>query len=105
MIVQTRIKGIMQTEVILHCYDRNYVEEINPNLNDGERHKLRAFIIAKGGSPYPDANKLRSILNNPRIVNHHVTNSIEYGEKLGNFCPQCLINVKQECNKKFNWNL
>ncbi len=92
-------------EVVLHCYDKNYQEELNQNVNDGKRHKRRLFKISENNKPYPSTVILQSMLKTAKIQNHTVTNSKDYGKKLGNFCPSCLQSVKDECNKLFGWIL
>ena len=98
-----------ETSVILHCYtitDEVFVEDVNPNPNDGKRHKIRSFIIAYDDKTYPSVTTLKSMLTNAKITNHsNIKTSQDYGSKLGNFCPKCLAMVKKEVNRKFTWDL
>lgn len=105
--------NVKVTEVILHSFtctpdlktkSWKYSEDVNPNLNDGKRHKVRGLIIAQDNNPYPNITRLKEILTQP-IVNHsNIKNSKDYGTKLINFCPTCLAMTKSECKKKFGGN-
>ncbi len=107
--ITRNFKIIKETSVILHDYiltknksTYDYTENNNPNINDGKRHRTRSFVISYDDNPYPSVTKLKNMLNNAKITNHsNITNSIQYGKNLINFCPKCLSTVKNECNKKF----
>lgn len=102
-----------ETSVILHCYtlsknDKtktwNYSEDTNPNPNDGKRHRIRSFVIAHDNNPYPDATKLKTLINIPTKSHSNIKTSSDYGTKLGGFCLTCLSMVKKECKTKFGGN-
>ena len=99
-----------ETSVVLHCYTLtrdntkkawSYSEDINPNPNDGNRHKIRSFVIAHNNLPYPDKVRLKNILTAAITDHSNIKNSKNYGEKLDGFCPKCLANEKKECELKF----
>ncbi len=102
-------KKVKETSVILHSYiltknkqSYDYTESKTLDLNDGKRHRTRSLIIAHDDQPYPSAIKLKNIINSAKLTNHsNITNSLQYGANLINFCPKCLTAVKLECNKKF----
>lgn len=113
MIEDYFIGSIKETAVILHSFTLTrdgearkwkYLEDANPNHNDGKRHRVRAFIIAHNDVPYPDTTKLKALMAIPTSNHSNITNSEDYGSKLGGFCPTCLASVKAECKKKFGGN-
>lgn len=113
MIRDTIVKGIKITEVVLHCYTltRNpkrpqwdYSEDLNPDPDDGKRHRIRSFVIAHDDNPFPNTGKLKSLLAIPTVNHSNIKNSGDYGSKLGGFCPGCLSKAKTECKKKFRGN-
>lgn len=102
------ISKYKETSVILHSYtlasvnnEWQYNEDVNPDPNDGKRHKIRSFVIAHDNNPYPDTVKLKALLAIPTVNHSNIKNSSDYGSKLGGFCPTCLTKVKTECKKKF----